>query len=147
MWVPVINRVDGLPTFEPPAKMAYLFAQSIVPTVPASLLTFSTKATYPTYRSAPRMIHGLDALGDQQVAAAIMKVGAGGYLWSIVGALFFLWWTDSKKGLNRDNRRVVTSNGPVAGMTISGGRVEEQLTWAQVEAEFARLDEAQAGTL
>jgi putative membrane protein len=136
--------------------MMYLFAQSIVPTVPASFLTFSKKAMYRTYQDAPRMIKSLDALGDQQIAGAIMKVGAGTYLWGIVGYLFYRWWKNSKAGLS-DGNLLVTPTLPtgkvnIAGMTISGGRVgdlsqaapDEVLTWSDVEQEFARLDREQA---
>ena len=155
MWMPVINREPELTRLKAPAKMMYLFAQSIVPTVPASFLAMSKTVMYPTYARAGRLIHGFDAVGDQQIAAAIMKLGVGSMLWGIVGYHFANWWRDTNAGLADDNVRVVKS-GPVgsvrvAGMTISGGRVgerpatstaEEVLTWDQVEAEFARLDAA-----
>ena len=156
MWIPDINRRPELPQLNIPVKMMYLFAQSIVPTVPASFLTFSKKAMYRTYQDAPRMIKSLDALGDQQIAGAIMKVGAGTYLWGIVGYLFFRWWTNSKAGLSDGNLQVSptlsSSKVNIAGMTISGGRVvsvaetpsDEVLTWSDVEQEFARLDKEQA---
>jgi putative membrane protein len=48
MWIPVVNRRPELPQLNIPVKMMYLFAQSIVPTVPASFLTFSKKAMYST---------------------------------------------------------------------------------------------------
>ena len=149
MWIPVINRQPELPVFQKPTKMVYLFAQSIVPTVPASFLTFKETAMYPTYGAAPRMFQGLNAVEDQQIAAAIMKIGVGSFIWSIVGYLFFTWWLETKDGRAQDNKRDVVG-GPgyntgsqarprVAGMTIQGNRVGE-LTWADVEAEFERLD-------
>ncbi len=143
MWIPVINREPDLPRFKAPTKMMYLFAQSIVPTVPASFLTFSEKAMYETYGLAPRFFKGLDAVEDQQIAAAIMKLGVGSLLWAIVGYQFFNWWIDTKAGRADDNIRVATPKGStrVAGMTISGGRVaDEVLTWKDVEDEFARID-------
>jgi putative membrane protein len=145
MWIPVINRTDGLPKLGAPAKMMYLFAQSIVPTVPASFLVFTKRATYSTYRTAPRLIQGLDAVGDQQLAAAMMKLGAGSLLWGIVGYLFYKWWMDCKEGRADDNIRTVSPAVNIAGMTVSGGRVEDVLTWDQVQAEFDRIDQA-AGT-
>ena len=152
MWVPVINRTEGLPRLKTPTKMMYLFAQSIVPTVPASFLTFSKTPLYPTYGRAARLIHGLDAVSDQQIAAAIMKIGAGGLLWAIVGYLFISWQRDTRNGLADDN--ILATGRPqvrVAGMTIDGGRVRsnvdnkraddsEVLTWEHVRAEFDRLD-------
>ncbi len=129
MWVPVINRIPELPRLGAPAKMAFLFAQSIVPTVPASFLTFSVKPLYKTYELAPRMIHGLGAVEDQQYAAAIMKVGAGTFLWGIVGYLFACWWRDTKAGTATDNRRKVEPLvGSLAGLTVSGGRVPNAST-------------------
>ena len=157
MWIPVINRIEGLPRLKAPTKMVYLFAQSIVPTVPASFLTFSDTPLYKTYGLAPRMIHGLDALGDQQIAAAIMKIGGGGFLWGIVAYLFSVWHRDTLAGLADDNvlatgeARVAPTAGKarvrpqIAGMTIGGGRVGEVsesagvLTWAQVKAELEGL--------
>ncbi len=153
MWMPVINRNPDLPRLRTPVKMMYLFAQSIVPTVPASFLTFSATPLYKTYQAAPRMIHGLSALGDQQIAAAIMKLGAGFLLWSVVAALFLQWWRDSRDGLEEDRsldvadeihraRPVVKPQ--IAGMTISGKRVvPEVLTWDAVKAEFDVIEAAQ----
>ncbi len=143
MWIPVINRRPELTVLNKPVKMMYLFAQSIVPTVPAAFLAMSKKVMYRTYETAPRMIHGLDAIGDQQLAAAVMKILVGGYLWVIVGFLFASWWRDSKDGTTTDHRVKVAPVGGrlnIAGMTVSGGRVEEQLTWEHVQAEFDRLD-------
>jgi putative membrane protein len=151
MWVPVINRDPRLPRLSAPVKMVYLFAQSIVPTVPASFLTFSETPLYDTYLKAPRIIAALDAVEDQQIAAAIMKIGAGSFLWAIVGYLFYCWWIDTKNGVADDHaserarlRGARPSTGArhpqLAGMTITGGRVEDVLTWEQVEQEFARLD-------
>ena len=103
MWIPVINTSPYLPSFRMPTRMVYLFAQSIVPTVPASFLTFSETPLYEKYQRAPRLIPGLDAIEDQQIAAAIMKLGAGSYLWLIIGVLFILWWRDSQAGRADDN--------------------------------------------
>lgn len=143
MWIPVINREPDLPRFKAPMKMVYLFGQSIVPTVPASFLTFSEKAMYETYGLAPRFFKGLDAVEDQQLAAAIMKLGVGSLLWGIVGYLFFNWWLESKAGRADDNKRVGTSTKStrVAGMTIAGERVSDDvLTWKDVQDEFERID-------
>ena len=155
MWLPVINKTPYLRTFNMPTRMVYLFAQSIVPTVPASFLTFSETPLYEKYQTAGRLIKGLDAVADQQLAAAIMKVGAGSYLWIIIGILFTVWWRDSQVGQANDNRFIaVASSGSVAGMSIDGRRVSlaersepatasvspDVLTWEQVRPEFARLD-------
>jgi putative membrane protein len=150
MWVPVIHRSDKLWRLGAPAKMAYLFAQSVVPTVPAAFLVFTRRATYPTYRNAPRLIKSLDAVGDQQLAAAIMKLGAGSLLWSIVGYLFYKWWQDSNANRVSDNRRATDGETRIAGLTLDGKRTgsaspaDDVLTWEAVQAEFARIDSEQA---
>ena len=135
MWVPVINRTDLLPRLKTPTKMVYLFAQSIVPTVPASFLTFAEKPMYQHYADAPRFIAGLSARADQQWAAVMMKLGAGTLLWSIVGYLFVQWWKDSQAGLADDNVRPIVTRDP-------GPLGDGVLTWDQVQAEFDRLDRA-----
>lgn len=158
MWIPVINKSPYLPSFRMPTRMVYLFAQSIVPTVPASFLTFSETPLYDRYQTAERLIPGLDAIEDQQIAAAIMKLGAGSYLWMIIGVLFIMWWRDSEAGRADDNVRVVgsSSRASIAGMSVDGRVVglasrsdvgghddppdPSVLTWGQVEEEFARLD-------
>lgn len=160
MWIPVINTSPYLPSLRMPTRMVYLFAQSIVPTVPASFLTFSETPLYDKYLAAARLIPGLDPIEDQQIAAAIMKLGAGSYLWVIIGVLFIIWWRDSQAGRADDNLRGVAgpSSRGIAGMSIDGravglaatdfgggspatdGSASDVLTWSQVEEEFARLD-------
>jgi putative membrane protein len=155
MWLPAINQSPYLPSLRMPTRMVYLFAQSIVPTVPAAFLVFSEDGLYDKYRVAPRLIPGLNALEDQQIASAIMKLGAGSFLWLIIGILFVLWWRESQAGTADDNLRTAKKAGrtSIAGMTMDGRYVDEVaaartaavnsgdvLTWAQVEEEFARLD-------
>lgn len=74
----------------PPAKMAYLFVQTLLPTVPASFLTFGDRALYRSYESFPR-VFGLSALDDMRLAGLIMKVGGGLLLWAILAVMFFRW--------------------------------------------------------
>lgn len=134
MWIPVINRTELLTKLKTPTKMIYLFAQSIVPTVPASFLTFADKPMYHHYAVAPRLISGMDARIDQQWAAVGMKLGAGSLIWAVVGYLFYRWWQDSQAGLADDNMRrpeAVPQPGPLG---------DGVLTWDRVQAEFDRLD-------
>ena len=148
MWFPVINRLPGYPRLKTPNNMLYLFAQSIGPTVPMAFLTFSgSHVLYRTYAEAPRMIRGLTAIGDQQIAAAIMKIGAGGLLWSVVGMLFVQWWRDSQNGQANDNRRRPAPLPMPAPVLVPAVTLEKPvdpdpdvLTWDQVQAEFDRLD-------
>jgi putative membrane protein len=90
MWWPVVAPLPEFPRLSEPVKMMYLFAQSILPTVPASFLTFADGAIYKFYESVPRL-WGVSVVGDQQMAGLIMKIGGGLLLWSIIAVLFFKW--------------------------------------------------------
>ncbi len=91
MWFPVVNRAPELPTMSYPGRMLYLFLQSIVPTVPASFLTFGSSPLYAFYAEAPR-IWGMSVLTDQRIAGLVMKIVGGAILWLIIGVIFFKWF-------------------------------------------------------
>jgi putative membrane protein len=91
MWFPVVSRLEEFPSLTGPARMIYLFLQSVVPNVPAAFLAMSTGVVYHFYASVPHPIAGFDAISDQQLAGAIMKVGGTFYLWGIITVLFFRW--------------------------------------------------------
>lgn len=113
MWFPVVNRLPEFPTMSPPIRMVYLFAQSILPTVPAAFLVFADGAVYDFYETVPR-VFGLSVIEDQQLAGAVMKILGGTLLWGIIVVMFFRWYAASQ----RDEGEV--------------------LTWADVERELAR---------
>jgi putative membrane protein len=100
-------------------QMLYLFLQTILPTVPASFLTFGSKPLYSFYETVPRL-YGWTALSDQQVAGLIMKLGGGFYLYTIIAVIFFRW--------NRDEERAERQP-----------RVPETLYWDDVERELKQL--------
>lgn len=102
--------------------MVYLFGQSIVPTVPASFLTFATIPLYEVYAAAPR-IWGISATTDQQLAGAVMKIGGGIVLWGTIVVMFFRW------ARAQERYRAEHPGAPAD---------HEQLTWADVERELAR---------
>jgi putative membrane protein len=91
MWWPVISPLPEMPGLSYPTKMVYLFLQSILPTVPASFLTFGSTPLYPFYASAPR-IWGMSVITDQMVSGLIMKLGGGALLWTILAVIFFKWY-------------------------------------------------------
>jgi putative membrane protein len=93
LWWPVVGPLPEMSRLTKPAACLYLFAQSIVPTVPASFLTFSGSAIYDYYETVPRL-GGLSAAEDQRIAGLIMKVVGGLYLWIIITVLFFKWYED-----------------------------------------------------
>lgn len=95
MWWQVYSSLPELPRLAPPVQMGYLFVQSIVPTVPASFLTFSSGVLYDFYAEAPR-IWGTTAIADQRVAGGIMKIGGGLLLWGVITVLFFRWYEDEE---------------------------------------------------
>jgi putative membrane protein len=90
MWIPVLEPLPEFKRMSEPGKMLYLFGQSILPTVPASFLTFSSGVIYKFYEEVPR-IWGFSAIDDQRVAGLIMKLGGGLLLWSVIAVLFFRW--------------------------------------------------------
>ncbi len=90
MWLPVASPLAEIPRLRPPLQMLYLFGQTILPTVPASFLTFGTHPLYEAYASLPRL-WGISVLADQQLAGLIMKLLGGFYLWIAITVIFFRW--------------------------------------------------------
>jgi putative membrane protein len=97
MWWPVVEPLPELKQLSEPAKMFYLFLQSILPTVPASFLTFADAPIYHFYESVPRM-WGLSVLIDQQIAGLIMKIGGGLLLWLCIATIYFRWNAKEERG-------------------------------------------------
>jgi putative membrane protein len=89
MWWPVVPPLPETKRLSDPARMLYLFLQSIVPTVPASFLTFAGSPIYDSYATAPHP--WISAVDDQMIAGLIMKVGGGLLLWGIITVMFFRW--------------------------------------------------------
>jgi putative membrane protein len=98
MWWPVLSPLPELPHLGYPQRMLYLFAHSIVPTVPASFLTFLSRPLYETYSSFPRIVAVLDPLADQQLAGLLMKLLGGLMLWGVIAVLFFRWNHEEQTG-------------------------------------------------
>jgi putative membrane protein len=90
MWMPVVSPLMELPRLPYPGQMLYLFAQSLLPTVPASFLTFGSQPLYQVYAEAPRTF-GISAITDQRLAGLFMKIVGGLVLWSVIAVLFFRW--------------------------------------------------------
>jgi putative membrane protein len=90
VWMPVVSPLPEVPRLNPVMRMLYLFTWSIVPTVPASFLTFGSDPLYKFYEGLPHLF-GLTTLADQQLAGLIMKIAAGLLLWLIIAVVFFRW--------------------------------------------------------
>lgn len=123
MWFPVVNTVPSLPTISYPVKMVYLFLQSVLPTIPASFLTFGDTALYAYYKTVERPFN-MTVIEDQQLAGAMMKIYAGLLLWSVIIGVFFRWYAEEEEGRGRRRRP---------------GQV---LTWDEVERELERTTPA-----
>lgn len=122
MWTPVVGPLKEFHLSEP-AKMVYLFAMSIVPTVPAAWLTFAEGTVYPVYDHAQRLF-GISVTADQQAAGAVMKVLGGLYLWTLIAIRFFRFSAAQRHADAAERRLRFSAN---------------TLTTADVEAEFERL--------
>jgi putative membrane protein len=127
LWMPVCGPLPEL-RIALPAQMVYLFVTSIIPTVPGAWLTFAEGAVYSAY-DKPARLFGISVTQDQQAAGIFMKLGAGGYLWTIITMVFFRW----------ASRHEAAS---AAGVDLSE---HEVLTWAEVSAELDRLGPAPYG--
>jgi putative membrane protein len=91
VWMPLLSPLPEVPRLQPLVRMLFLFLQSVVPTVPASFLTFGSKPLYSFYDNVPRLF-GVSALTDMQIAGVVMKIGVGLTIWLIIAILFFKWY-------------------------------------------------------
>jgi len=96
MWMPVASPLPEISRAKPPTQMLYLFLQTVVPTIPASFLTFNSRPLYPIYATFPRL-WGISALTDQQTAGLIMKIIGGLYLWLVIAVVFFRWYASEER--------------------------------------------------
>jgi putative membrane protein len=96
VWLPVVSPLPEVPRLQPIMRMVYLFTWSIVPTVPASFLTFGSAPLYKFYEHVPHL-YGLSTLQDQQLAGLIMKIGAGLLLWMVIAVVFFRWAAEEER--------------------------------------------------
>lgn len=101
MWMPVASPLPEIRRVKPPAQMLYLFLQTIVPTVPASFLTFNDRPLYGIYAEFPRL-WGISALTDQQTAGLIMKILGGLFLWAVIAVIFFRWYESEERKSKED---------------------------------------------
>ena len=115
MWCPVIAPLPELGRMSEPAKMIYLFLQSVIPTVPASFLTFTSTPIYSAYAEFPRL-WGVDVITDLRMAGLIMKLGGGLLLWLAIAIIFFRWSAKEERAQH------------------------EEVTWEDFEAELHALD-------
>lgn len=90
LWLPIFSPTPAFHRISEPMQVLYLFLTTIVPIVPASFLTFSSKPLYPVYLDAYTR-WGIDPLVDQTMAGILMKLGAGFYLLGMGARIWFAW--------------------------------------------------------
>ena len=136
MWMPVIGPFKEL-QMGYAGKMVYLFAQSVIPTVPAGWLTFADGVVYKRY-NIPVRVWGISAINDQQMAGAIMKVGGTMFMWSIIIFMFFRRFSS---GFDEQQkfRRVKTARRAV---DPTADPADATLTYEQVTEVFHRVPAA-----
>jgi putative membrane protein len=127
MWIPVYGPFDEwrMPS---PAAMAYLFAMSLLPTVPASWLIFADGSVYDVYDTAFRL-WDVSVTSDQQAAGVVMKLVGGSYLWALMFAIFFRWAYGQQSG---DPERIARTRTPRSPTPPE----DEPLTYDEVQAAF-----------
>ncbi|MDH3292983.1 MAG: cytochrome c oxidase assembly protein [Acidimicrobiia bacterium] len=151
MWMPVFGPVEEW-RLSPLGRCFYLFAMSIVPTVPGGWLVFAEGVVYPHY-DTPDRLWGIGVLTDQQAAGVVMKLVGGFLLWAIIFFIFIRWASaemakDERERTERQQAareaRAVDEAAPIvvdlADLTDPTG--DEVLTYEQVSREFARTPPA-----
>jgi putative membrane protein len=101
--------------------MVYVFAMSVLPTIPAGWLTFAEGSVYDHYDHVVR-VGGISVLSDQQAAGAIMKLGGSVFMWIVMIYLFFSRFT---KGFHE-------------AQTNSYKAQDDTLTFEQVTEQFEK---------
>jgi putative membrane protein len=97
VWMPLLSPLPEVPRLQPLVRMLFLFLQSVVPTVPASFLTFGDHPLYRFYEKVPRL-WGVSALDDMRFAGLIMKILVGFSLWITIAIIFFRWYNTEEAG-------------------------------------------------
>jgi putative membrane protein len=106
VWLPIVSPIPEIPRYSPPIQMVYLFLQSVVPTVPASFLTFGSAPLYHYYEHVHQLF-GMSALDDQRLAGLIMKLGGGLILWMVITIVFFRWFAEEEGGYTPRRGRAI----------------------------------------
>jgi putative membrane protein len=104
VWMPVLSPLPEVPRLQPIMRMLFLFLQTIIPTVPASFLTFGDHPLYKYYEHVPRLWN-VSALDDMRVAGLIMKIFVGFSLWIVITIIFFRWYNAEQSGTALLRRR------------------------------------------
>lgn len=122
---PVLSPLPEMPRLPPLFAMVFVFVQSLIPTVPASWLTFAEHPPYHAYEPFPKL-WGLTAGEDQQLAGGIMKVGGALILWTYIVVIFFRWASAEGSGRSPHKPRQPAKDAdPTASVSRSAPRPAE----------------------
>ena len=95
MWIPVIGLTKDIKQLSAPGKIAYLFLQSLLPTIPASFLAFGTEPLYSAYLEVEN-IFNVSVINDQTMAGLVLKLGGGLILWVFILITWMSWYKTEK---------------------------------------------------
>lgn len=129
LWMPVVGPIREW-QMSHGGKMIYLFAMSLVPTVPAGWLTFAEGSVYDHYET-PVRVWGVSVIDDQQYAGAIMKLGGSVFMWAVI---IFYFFKRFMAGFHEQQSYVRDARPADAEMLSEN----ETLTYAEVEQAFGR---------
>lgn len=102
VWLPILSPLPEIPRFYAPVGMAFLFLQSVLPTIPAAWLSYNEHVLYRVYERFDRL-WGVSALSDMRMAGVAMKSATGGVLWIVIAIVFFRWYETEEP--SRQSRR------------------------------------------
>lgn len=129
LWMPVVGPIREW-QMSNGGKMIYLFAMSLVPTVPAGWLTFAEGSVYDHYET-PVRVWSISVIDDQQVAGAIMKLGGSVFMWAVI---IFYFFKRFMAGFHEQQSYARTAKPSDSEMLSEN----ETLTFAEVEEAFGR---------
>lgn len=139
MWMPVIGPVREW-RLSPVGQCFYLFAMSVVPTVPGGWLVFAEDVVYRHY-DTPQRLWGVGVLTDQQAAGVVMKLVGGFFLWAVIFVIFTRWASKEMAEDERDRverQRSARETADSAGPDLDTVDPVGALTFEQVSQEFAK---------
>lgn len=125
LWLPVVSPIREFRARSAGARIVYLFcAAALIPMIPGGFVAFSPQPLYATYELAPRLSpEGPSALGDQQFAGVLMKVGNVPIIWAVMAVIWFRWYeSEQRVSLRRRmERSLVGATTPASGPSARPG--------------------------
>ena len=97
VWMPLLSPLPEVPRLQPLVRMLFLFLQSVVPTVPASFLTFGDRPLYTFYDHVPAAVRRLgarrhaDRRPDHEDRRRLQLCG------SSITIIFFRWYNAEER--------------------------------------------------